>query len=48
MPKVKVVMENTSEGALAGFSASERAMLGAMLARVVTNLEKMQEREEAR
>ena len=46
MPKVKAVMEETSEGALAGFSASERALLGAMLARVAANLEKMQEEKE--
>jgi DNA-binding MarR family transcriptional regulator len=47
MPKVKVVMENTSEGALAGLSASERATLGALLTRVAANLERMQESGEA-
>jgi DNA-binding MarR family transcriptional regulator len=46
MPKVKAVMEETSEGALAGFSANERALLGTMLARVAANLEKMQEAKE--
>jgi MarR family transcriptional regulator for hemolysin len=46
MPKVKAVMEQTSEGALAGLSASERATLGALLARVAANLERMQEQGE--
>lgn len=46
MPKLKQVMENTSEGALAGFSAAERDTLGDLLARVAANLEKMQEKAE--
>jgi len=42
MPKVKAVMDATSEGALEGLTTSERDMLGKLLARVAGNLERMQ------
>lgn len=39
LPKGRAVMEATSEQALAGFSAKERDQLGALLARVLANLD---------
>jgi hypothetical protein len=41
MPKAKALMDAHVEQALAGFSAQERAQLGALLARVNENVARM-------
>jgi MarR family transcriptional regulator, transcriptional regulator for hemolysin len=47
LPKGRAVMEAVSEQALAGLSAKERDQLGALLARVLANLEAVGQPEQA-